>query len=156
MMYSLWWELIAKFINIEIEDGVVSRAYLSDIAEGYFSPQDQRNSEVIDKVNEYISGEKFSLNEIRVDLSGFTSFQKHALDEMRKIPPGETVPYSTLAISVGSQGAARAVGSVCAKNPVFLIIPCHRVVRKNGLGEYGYGTEIKEKILQHELKYFCK
>jgi O-6-methylguanine DNA methyltransferase len=155
MLYSIWWELIGKFIIIEIKEGVVTRAYLSDIADGSLSPHDQKDWEVIERINKYISGEKFSLNDIQVDLNGLTIFQRQVLEEMRKIPPGKTVPYSTLAVSTGSPNAVRAVGSVCARNPIFLIIPCHRVIRKDGLGGFGYGTAIKERILQHELKYFA-
>jgi len=155
VLYSIWWALIGKFINLEVREGVLVRTYLSDIADGSLEVVDKKDKKVIEKIEEYISGKGFSLNDIEVDIGGLTYFQQQVMRAMRRIPPAKMISYSMLARDAGYPNAARAVGSVCARNPIFLIIPCHRVIRKDGLGGFGYGTAIKERILQHELKYFA-
>jgi methylated-DNA-[protein]-cysteine S-methyltransferase len=68
--------------------------------------------------------------------------------EMYDIPYGETRSYGEIAENIGS--AAVAVGQACGKNPIPLIIPCHRVVGKNSIGGYAYGEEVKQKLLELE------
>ena len=80
-----------------------------------------------------------------------TAFQWRVLKAIQDIPPGETKTYTELAESIGNPRAVRAVASACAKNPVSIIIPCHRVLRKNGaLGGYRWGLPLKEWLLEHE------
>jgi O-6-methylguanine DNA methyltransferase len=75
-----------------------------------------------------------------VDLGGMSEFRQRILRIAATIPRGEVRPYSWLAMEVGSPGAARAVGSTMAHNPVPLIVPCHRVVRSDGrIGQYSLG-----------------
>ncbi len=154
MLYSIWWALIGKFINLEIREGVLFITYLSDIADGSLEVVDEKDKKVIEKIEEYISGKGFSLNDIEVDIGGLTYFQQQVMRAMRRIPPAKTISYSVLARDAGYPNAARAVGSVCARNPFFLIFPCHRVVRKKGIGEFGYGINIKKKMIQHEDDHF--
>lgn len=80
-----------------------------------------------------------------------TAFQQRVLDELQHIPYGETRSYGEIAAAIGQPKAARAVGGACNKNPVPLIIPCHRVVGSNGkLVGYAMGLERKEKLLEME------
>jgi len=80
-----------------------------------------------------------------------TNFQISVWNELNKIPYGETISYQELAKRVGDKNSARAVGNANGKNPIPIIIPCHRVVRKNGdLGGYGGGIKIKRKLLELE------
>jgi len=80
-----------------------------------------------------------------------TAFQWKVLKAIQEIPPGETKTYSELAESIGNPRAVRAVASACAKNPVGIIVPCHRVLRKDGgLGGYRWGLPLKERLLEHE------
>lgn len=79
------------------------------------------------------------------------SFQGRVWDFLRQIPCGQTRTYSEVAKAVGSPGAARAVGSACAKNPYLLLVPCHRVVSKSGLGGFALGLKAKKLLLDHEL-----
>ena len=72
----------------------------------------------------------------------------HILREMNKIGYGKTKSYGDLADEIGS--SAIAVGQVCSKNPLPLIIPCHRVVGKNEIGGYQTGEEVKRKLLELE------
>lgn len=80
-----------------------------------------------------------------------TAFQQRVLDELRRIPYGETRTYRQIAEAIGHPKAARAVGNACAHNPVPLVIPCHRVVRGDGdLGGYGLGIQRKRALLTME------
>ena len=88
--------------------------------------------------------------EVPLDLQG-TAFTWKVRELLQAIPAGETRTYGELARQVGSPGAARAVGRVCATNPVSLAIPCHRVVREDGkLGGYRWGLERKQALLDRE------
>lgn len=101
----------------------------------------------IGKIMEYLDGVE---QDVKFDLHG-TEFQVSVWNALRKIPFGETRSYSELARMAGRPGAVRAAASACARNPVSLIIPCHRVIRKNGdLGGYGLGIERKKAILERE------
>lgn len=80
-----------------------------------------------------------------------TAFQWKVLKAIQEIPPGETKTYSELAESIGNPLAVRAVASACARNPVGILVPCHRVLRKDGgLGGYRWGLPLKERLLEHE------
>lgn len=86
-----------------------------------------------------------------IDWSTMSEFQQAVLRKITEIPPGEVRPYSWVAREIGRPKAARAVGTALAKNPVPVVVPCHRVVRNDGsLGNYAYGTPVKRRILQHE------
>jgi methylated-DNA-[protein]-cysteine S-methyltransferase len=107
----------------------------------------------------YFGGEIIDFSDYEADLSGLTQFQREVLEEVRKIPYGETVTYRELACRVGREGAARAVGSAVAKNPYPIIIPCHRVVSSYGIGGFcgetcGEKVELKRQMLEMEAN--CK
>lgn len=88
----------------------------------------------------------------RIDLSRLTPFQQRVLRKVRTIPAGQVRSYRWIAKAIGAERAARAVGTALAKNPIPLLIPCHRVVRSDGrLGEYsGGGPSVKAKLLAFE------
>lgn len=80
-----------------------------------------------------------------------TSFQEKVWDQLDQIPYGETRTYGQIADALGKPGAARAVGAACRANPLWLVIPCHRVVGTNGkMVGYSYGNDIKQALLEHE------
>lgn len=82
-----------------------------------------------------------------------TAFQWRVLRAIQEIPPGKTKTYSELAESIGNPRAVRAVASACARNPVGILVPCHRVLRKDGgLGGYRWGLPLKERLLEHESR----
>jgi|AntAceMinimDraft_17_1070374.scaffolds.fasta_scaffold03994_1 methylated-DNA-[protein]-cysteine S-methyltransferase len=82
-----------------------------------------------------------------------TDFQLSVWNELKKIPYGKTISYQELAHRVGNSNASRAVGNANGKNPIPIIIPCHRVIRKSGdLGDFGGGINIKRKLLELEGK----
>jgi methylated-DNA-[protein]-cysteine S-methyltransferase len=80
-----------------------------------------------------------------------TPFQRRVWDELRRIPFGVTISYAELARRVGQPTAARAVGAANGRNPIPIIVPCHRVIGANGtLTGYGGGLECKRLLLEHE------
>ncbi|GMT49933.1 MAG: methylated-DNA--protein-cysteine methyltransferase [bacterium] len=106
-------------------------------------------SKVIHELKQYFQGDlnRFS---VQVDLRG-TAFQKQVWNALLKIPSGETVSYKTIAINIGNEKAARAVGHANNRNPIPIIVPCHRVIGQNGaLIGYRGGLILKEWLIQHE------
>lgn len=88
-----------------------------------------------------------------VDLSLVGPFQRRVLERLRRIPRGEVRTYRDIAREIGQPGATRAVGTACARNPIPLIVPCHRVVRSDGgLGGYSLrgGVALKKQLLDRE------
>jgi methylated-DNA-[protein]-cysteine S-methyltransferase len=100
------------------------------------------------ELDEYFRGERTEFS-CGFDISELSAFSKKVLCETAKIRYGETITYSELAKRIGSR-AARAVGNALANNPIPIIIPCHRVVAKNGIGGYSAGLDIKTRLLELE------
>ena len=95
--------------------------------------------------------ESGKLGRLPVDLTGLTEFQQAVLRKTLEIPPGQLRPYGWVAREIGKPGATRAVGSALNKNPVPVLIPCHRVGRSDGtVGQYAYGPEMKRDLLRAE------
>ena len=83
-----------------------------------------------------------------------TNFQIKVWEALLRIPPGTVISYEDLAVSVGMPQAARAVGHAVARNPIPVLIPCHRVIRKTGeFGDYHYGAARKKALLGWEMAY---
>lgn len=82
-----------------------------------------------------------------------TAFERRVREAMLRIPYGATVSYGELTAAIGSPGAARSVGTACARNPLPIIVPCHRVVAAGGrIGGYLGGTEMKRWLLDFERR----
>ena len=98
----------------------------------------------------YWAGEPTPDNELALDLHG-SPFQQAVWRQLRAIAHGRTKSYGEVAKAVGPNAVARATGTACGRNPVGVIVPCHRVVGANGsLTGFSAGLERKEKLLQHE------
>jgi methylated-DNA-[protein]-cysteine S-methyltransferase len=98
----------------------------------------------------YFSGEHVELD-IPVDLFGLKAFTSRVLTEIRHIPYGGLASYGTIARRLGHPNAARAVGQALARNPIPVVIPCHRIIRGDGsLGGFGLGLDMKVKLLSIE------
>ncbi|WP_309867467.1 methylated-DNA--[protein]-cysteine S-methyltransferase [Desmospora profundinema] len=113
----------------------------------------ERNDEVLlpvtRQLREYFEGRRRSFD-VDLDLFG-TSFQKLVWEQLLTIPYGELRSYKEVAQRMGAAKAVRAVGGANNKNPVSILVPCHRVVGSNGsLVGYGAGLEIKETLLRLE------
>lgn len=91
------------------------------------------------------------IGKLPIDLSLLTPFQREVLAKTAEIPPGELRPYGWVAREIGKPGATRAVGTALNRNPIPVVIPCHRVGRSDGtVGEYAYGPEMKRALLATE------
>ncbi|HLE74329.1 MAG TPA: methylated-DNA--[protein]-cysteine S-methyltransferase [Anaerolineales bacterium] len=98
----------------------------------------------------YLSGqsERFSLD---IDLSHLTAFQRRVLEETRKVPRGQVASYAQIAKRIGKPSASRAVGQALRRNPVPIVIPCHRVIASDGsLG--GYSGEMRSRRKRQLLR----
>ena len=148
MFNKFYYKSPIGILEIELKNDTIQRFRVvescSKISErtGYFA-------EVAKQLDEYFAGKrtKFELN---ISPKG-TEFQKKVWAELLKIPYGKTKSYQEIAEAVGKPKAQRAVGSTCNKNPILLIIPCHRVVSKTGkLIGFACGIDRKEQLLKLE------
>lgn len=98
----------------------------------------------------YFQGETVDFSIYNVDLSGYTQFQQNVLAAVRSIPEGTCITYSQLAQIIKKPRAVRAVANALGKNKIPIIIPCHRIVSKKGLGGFSYGVDLKLKLLKLE------
>lgn len=130
-------------IHLTVENGALKSL-------GYSAqPSDNEIDAAEQQLQEYFSGNRVNF-ELKVAPEG-TLFQKQVWEEMQKIPFGETATYAELAKRVGRPEAWRAVANACGKNPIVIVIPCHRVVGSYGkLGGYSGGLDKKQWLLQHE------
>lgn len=107
--------------------------------------------EAIAQLGDYFKGERTRFD-LKLNAQG-TDFQKMVWQELVKIPYGETISYGELAKRIGNPKASRAVGMANGKNPISIIIPCHRVIGKNGsLIGFGGGLEVKRNLLDLEKR----
>lgn len=117
------------------------RHYLSRLTKGSLQRSGERVAELKDQVLAYLSG-RSSRFRMDVDLSGITEFQRRVLEETRKVPRGQVSTYAEIARRIGNPKAVRAVGQALRRNPVPIVVPCHRVIASDGsLG--GYGGELR-------------
>ncbi len=103
----------------------------------------------------YFKGKRVDFLDFPVDVSDLTPFYRAVLDALRSVPYGQTVSYTDLAVLAGRPKAVRAVANAVARNPLPLIIPCHRVLRKDGsLGGFSAagGVMIKKRLLALECE----
>jgi methylated-DNA-[protein]-cysteine S-methyltransferase len=141
-------------LTLVADDGVLCGLYMTDQrhrppeetfgprAEGPFAAAEE-------ELEAYFAGESKEFT-LPLRLHG-TPFQRRVWDQLRKIPYGETRTYGELAYALGNPTASRAVGLANGRNPVGIIVPCHRVVGANGgLTGYGGGLDRKQRLLDFE------
>ena len=109
-------------------------------------------SEAADQIRRHLAGEPSDLTSIPVDLAGQPPFRRKVLETLRATQAGETFTYGQLARMAGSPGAARAVGQAMARNPLPIVLPCHRVVAADGPGGFSLFGSLasKERLLALE------
>ena len=111
---------------------------------------DKEIQELVGELQRYFAGERVEFS-VRLDLDGLTEWQKRVLMKAAGIPYGKVMTYGDLAAAVGSPGAGRAVGQAMARNPVPIVVPCHRIVAASGkLGGFSAGSDWKRKLLRLE------
>ena len=109
---------------------------------------DAQTKELVEQI--MMAWDTDTLEEIKLDLRG-TEFQRDVWEALLHIPKGQVISYGDVANDIGRPKASRAVGSAVGENPVSLVVPCHRVVQSSGgLGNYGWGIDLKKKILEEE------
>ena len=135
-------------LEIKLENDIVLGLKVVESCEkfseltGYFA-------EVAKQLDEYFAKKRTKF-ELKISPKG-TEFQKKVWTELLKIPYGKTKSYQEIAKAIGKSNAQRAVGSACNKNPILLIIPCHRVISKTGkLTGFACGFDRKEQLLKLE------
>jgi methylated-DNA-[protein]-cysteine S-methyltransferase len=102
------------------------------------------------ELDEYFAHARHSFG-LNLDLQLARGFRRAVLEHLTEIGYGETASYAAVAAASGSPAAVRAVGTACARNPLPVVIPCHRVVRSDGsIGQYVGGTEAKRALLELE------
>lgn len=101
------------------------------------------------QLEEYSNGKRYVFD-IPISLN-VSDFDSRVYTLLKQIPYGTTVSYSYIAKELGSKNYSRAVGNACRKNPILIIIPCHRVINKNGdISKYVAGIDMKKKLLKIE------
>jgi O-6-methylguanine DNA methyltransferase len=111
----------------------------------------QSHKALVDRLRAFLAGDDVSLTKVPLDLDWATPFQRAVADALREVRRGEIVSYGELAAMAGYPGAARAVGTFCARNRFMFFVPCHRVVGAVGIGGYGSaGVGVKRRLLDLE------
>lgn len=142
MTEGVYIEPLGCWLLVEQSGEMVSRICFSNNA-----PEEP--SGLAAEIADYLAG-RAPCPKAELDLSGLTDFEKRISAIVQSIPRGETATYGEVAKRAGQPGAARAVGQVMAKNPFAILVPCHRVVAKNGLGGFAWGLGLKERLLALE------
>lgn len=102
-----------------------------------------------EEITQYLNGERLDFD-LPLELKG-TDFQRSVWKALEEIKFGETVSYSHIASMIGNPKAVRAVGGAIGSNPIAIIVPCHRILGKDGsITGYYYGTDIKKELLKIE------
>ena len=147
MEKSLSFKSLIGIIKITEDDGYITKISLVDKFDR------SNNSELLIKTKQELE-EYFSLKRTRFDIPiKFTgsTFQVKVWKILLTVPYGRTLTYGEVANLIGNPKASRAVGMACNKNPLMIVVPCHRIIGKNKkMVGYAYGTLIKQKLLNLE------
>lgn len=142
------------FLTICEQDNQLTRLYLDNqdreiLQSRNFEYHSDFLHEVYHQLNEYFAGKR-KIFDLPVDGKG-TAFQKAVWRELQKIPYGETRSYEDIAVAIGNKKAVRAIGQANGRNPIMIVVPCHRVIRKNGdISGFACGVEAKRYLLNLE------
>lgn len=161
--YSYWDTVFGPIVVASTAKGICHIAFVTEENDGLERIRyDFRNATVIEKQQEIhhqvsdILNRQGDLSQIKLHLKG-TPFQLKVWEALLQIPEGRLTTYGQLANQLGNPGASRAVGTAIGKNPVAVLIPCHRVIQQTGLlGGYMWGPEKKQLIVSWELSKTVK
>lgn len=150
MDYAIY-EFPFGFLKIEYEgDVLISLKKINETSD--YGKNTEFTDLVYKEIMEYLNGKRKSFD-IKYEING-TEFQKKVWKELTNIPYGETRSYKEIAVAVGNPKASRAVGMANNKNPISIIVPCHRVIGSDGkLVGYAGGLDMKRALLNLEKKY---
>ena len=135
-------------VRLTEEDGAITRIELTDTADAPTTSTSLLR-EAEQQIMAYLEGKRQQLD-FPIRMMG-TPFQQRVWHALQQIPYGTTRTYGEIAAAIGNPRASRAVGMACNKNPLLLIVPCHRVVGAGGkLTGFAYGTDVKQWLLELE------
>ena len=134
------------YIMVEWSGPKVKRVYFSQVAP-------EVRSDLAEKIAAFLESSA-PRPQVQMDLSQCSEFRKRIYEVVQAVPRGETMTYGEIADAANMPGAGRAVGQAMARNPFVILVPCHRVVAKNGLGGFAWGLELKEKLQRLERSTF--
>jgi len=138
-------------VHLADTDAELGVALRGEFPEALIEPDDGALEGYVSQIVDHVNGARPRLD-IPLDIQG-TAFQMRVWRALQEIAYGATRTYSEVAAAIGKPLAVRAVGNACGRNPVPLVIPCHRVVASNGgLGGYGLGIERKKRLLATERR----
>ena len=160
------------FLNTDIGECAIS--WKEESITGFILPEDSQES-LVNKINvvnihehcenppqfindlcqlfvKYFQGEKVDFSRIEISYLSESDFFKDVWNEIRKIPYGEVLTYQEVANLIGNPKSQQAIGKAMSKNPITIIIPCHRVIAKKAIGGFSshQGVQLKKKLLQLE------
>lgn len=145
---------------VSVDFGVTQEEFLTNVRK-HTGGEARRSPEQVARcsreIREYLEGDRTDLD-IEVDLSAVTPFQRSVLEEATRVPRGQVATYGEIAQRIGQPKASRAVGQALRRNPVPIVVPCHRVVSSDGtLGGYGgkLGSRRKIELLRLEGVVFA-
>ncbi|MDD5316499.1 MAG: methylated-DNA--[protein]-cysteine S-methyltransferase [Candidatus Cloacimonetes bacterium] len=151
MLRILYYDRAEICLEIAIEEETITRISFCEKALNHVVDNDFER-EVLRQFDEYFAG-----NLRDFDLPFFATgspFQLMVWEALLKIPYAETISYKELASRIGKPGAQRAVGNALNKNPIAIILPCHRVIAADGsLGGFAVDIRVKKMLLEHERGY---
>lgn len=137
-------------INIEEDNGFISRIFFGIVKNALKETSLIKNAYT--QIFEYLDGKRKNF-ELPLKISG-TTFQKSVWEILRQIQYGETKNYKEIAKMVGKENASRAIGMACNRNPICIVIPCHRIIGADGkLTGYAGGLDVKKELLQIEKRF---
>lgn len=155
ILYEKCYDLPIGLVVIQANDNAITGIRTANVADEY-----KANAEIVEKetilikrayeeLNEYFSGKRRTFD-LPLYTDG-TEFQMQVWKALQEIPYGETRSYKEIAEKTGRPLACRAVGGACHRNPIFIMIPCHRVVGADGsMTGFGGGIPVKEQLLKLE------
>lgn len=134
------------------ERGLTALRWVEEPPEGLEDPKPLFVVEAQRALVDFLEGRPASFEGLPLDLSALPPFQRRCLEALRTTRPGEILTYGELAVRAGSPRAARAVGQALRRNPLPILVPCHRVVGQGWAGgfSFGRGLETKTRLLALE------
>jgi len=154
--YEVFQCVLGKFFILDSQKGLHFFLQNSDhrvqkIKDKFLPQKGLYNKSIIKEIELYLK-KKSNLKKIKIAILDGTTLQKEVWRQLTKITYGKTISYSDLALKTSKPKAVRAVASAVGKNPIGIVVPCHRVISKDGsLGGYAWGLKMKAQLLDIEV-----
>ena len=136
------------WVRIEMDEETISSISFTEKKPPLSNLKNNMLQQCHQELIDYFDGKRTTFS-LPVQTNG-TPFQNSVWQALAAIPYGKTATYQEIATKIGKPRAVRAVGTACKKNPLTIVIPCHRVTSSHGMGGYNGGIERKQWLLQHE------